>query len=190
MRSLFLFSTKVQYFLGEIPVIGLLILSLLKNSDSESPLKLYPLIIGSAAAAIFIALYFFRAVTISYSEIKHIGLFSRREKAMINAGKTLIITEMKHGKLKVVLFGNNGLPPIYSDPDAEDVKPVDINLFDGKVLGRSFTVKRILRFFSLEGSEAEALLGGDCEISLDFLKATSTTVDTGRKICLYFTKTI
>lgn len=189
MKSLFLFSTKVQYFLGEIPVIGLLIVSILKNQDSKTALKLYPLIIGSAAAAIFIALYFFRAVTVSYSEIKHIGLFSKREKAMINAGKTLIITEMKRGKLKIVLFGNNGLPPIYSDPD-EEVKPVDIHLFDGKVLGKRYTVKRILRFFSLENSEAEALINGDTEITLDFLKATSTTVDTGREISLYFTKTV
>ena len=190
MKSLFLFSTKVQYFLGEIPVIGLLIASILKNEDSKTALKLYPLIIGSAAAAIFIALYFFRAVTISYSEIKHIGLFSRREKAMINAGKTLIINEMKRGKIKVVLFGNNGLPPIYSDPETEEVKPVDIHLFDGKVLGKSYTAKRILRFFSLSPDEAEALWNTDTEITLDFLKATSTTSETGREISLYFTKTV
>ena len=190
MKSLFLFSTKVQYFLGEIPVIALLIASIVKNEDSNTALKLYPLIIGSAAAAIFIALYFFRAVTLSYSEIKHVGLFSRREKAMINAGKTLIITEKRHGKLNVVLFGNNGLPPIYSDPDADEIKPVDIHLFDGRVLGRDHTLKRILRFFSLEREDIETLLGGDGEITLDFLKATSSTVETGREISLNFTKTI
>lgn len=176
--------------MGEIPVVGLLIASILKNEDSHSALKLYPLIIGSAAAAIFIALYFFRAVTVSYTEIKHIGLFSRREKAMINEKKTLIITEMKRGRLKIVLFGNNGLPPIYADPEAEESLPVDIHLFDGTVLGRGRAIKRILRFFSLSDTEAEELLSRESEISLDFLTATSSFGEDGREIRLYFTKTV
>lgn len=190
MKSLFLFSTKVQYFLGEIPVIALLIVSILKNEDSENALKLYPLIIASAAAAIFIALYFFRAVKISYSEIRHVGLYSQREKALINAKKTLIITEMKRGRLKIVLFGNNGLPPIYSDPEAEEVLPVDIHLFDGTVLGRGGTIKRILRFFSLSECESKALLSGEGEISLDFLTAKSSVLDDSREISIHFTKTV
>ena len=190
MRSLFLFSTKIQYFLGELPVIGLLVASILKNEDSKSALKLYPLIIGSAAAAIFIALYFFRAVIISYSEVKHVGFFSPRERAMINEGKTLIITEMKRGKLKVVLFGNNGQPPIYPDPDAKSIEPVDIHLFDGRVLGRTATIKRILRFFSLNNDEITALLDNEDEISLDFLTASASVCDDKREIRLHFTKTV
>ena len=191
MRSLILFSTKLWYFLAEIPLIFLFVLAIMKNGGSSHPLKLIPLIIITGAGIIFVFLYYARGIIISYSEVRHIGLFSERDKAMINEGKTLILTLRKRGNMRVVLFGNNGEAPLFpNNEEGEEDKPVDFNLFKGLALGRAATLKRILRFFDINEEDRESLIRESCTAENEFVKVESTEVDGRREIRILFTATV
>ena len=189
MKSITLFCTKMRFFLGEIPIIFLLVVSIIHNGDYDGPMKLYPLIIFCIAAASFIVIYFFRAVRISYSEIKDIGRFSERNIAIINAGKTIILKLKKRSTVLVELFGNDGMPPLYS-PEDESTEPIDINLFRGRVIGGRRAIKRVLKFFGADDNAARELIASECSFEYENVNITSGNEDGGLEIYIFMKNTV
>ncbi|MBQ8689394.1 MAG: hypothetical protein IJ515_03415 [Clostridia bacterium] len=198
MKKKYLFCTNAWFYLSELPLAFLLVVACRFNSTVDTLMGLIPLIVVLSAAMIFIFLYFFRMVVISYEEIKMLGLFSSRDKAIINKDKTLILTIRPGADLKIELFGNNGTPSLLSG--LKDDPPMDIYLFRGKVIGRKRAAKSILRFFKMSEEDIVAAVGDfvmdksdtpnvffrDCEL----FTVTSEKIDDNREIRIKFKETI
>lgn len=157
MKKTHLFCTRLWFYLSEIPAIALLVISIIFNNDSGGILKLFPLIIFSAAAIIFIFLYFFRMIIISYEEIKCVGAFSSKDSAIINKDKTLIFTVNSNNKIIVKLHGDGGRPG-YNWAKGENYLPKDIDLFREKAVGGLRSVKRVLEYFNVPKNDINEFL--------------------------------
>ena len=155
MKRIFLLSTRLYIFLIELPLVFLLTLAIIFNGRADGLLKLYPLIVTLSLAIIFIFLYFFRGIKIKYDEIKDVGLFSKRDKVVLNKDKTLIITVLQHKKLKIELFGFDGKAGL---DWLKDEEPKEIYLYRGKAIGGKSTPERILRFFEVSEEDLEKIL--------------------------------
>ena len=161
MKKKYLFCTSPLMYLSELPVIILFIIVLRYNRYSELLTKFYPLLIFLVLTMVFIFIYLFRVISISYEEIRYHGLFSSRDRADINEGKELIITVLPKRRLRINLFGNDGTLPEYSWINAENGKPLDIFLFRGKALGTKRKVLSLLRFFGVDEEDASQALLND-----------------------------
>ena len=159
MKKKYLFCTRLRVYLIELPVIVLFAITLHYNKYSEELAKFYPLLIFLAAAMIFIFVYFFRAISISFEEIRYHGLYSSRDHAEINEGKELILTLQEKRRIRIELFGNDGKPPELSwVKDDQSYTPVDIYLFRGKAIGGKRSIKSLLRYFGVSESDVESVL--------------------------------
>jgi hypothetical protein len=142
-------------------------------------------------AIVFILLYLIRVVVISYDEVKIVGLFSSKDRAIINKDKTLIISQRRGRRLKVILFGNDGTRPALDWAQGDDFVPVDINLFKEIGYGGLGTIRRILRYFEVDENSVERLVSEErCEVCLDNLKISKTTVDGKFEYRILFLKTL
>ena len=155
MKFVFLFCTKLRVYLTELPVILLLAIAIHYNDGSDELFKLYPLQIFLALVILFILVYFFRAITITYDEIRYHGLFSSRDSAVINKDKTIIITMKPSRRLTVELFGNDGQLPALDWLKDSDTPPVDIFLFRGKAVGGKRAVRSVLKYFGVAEDEID-----------------------------------
>lgn len=191
MKKLLIFSTHPLMFLTSIPLFVLLILSIIFNGYSDSLLKLYPLITVSALAIIFIFLYLIRVIVITTDEIKIVGLFSSKDRAIINKDKTLIISQRKGKRLKVILFGNDGRRPSLDWANKDDFTPVDINLFKEIGYGGDRTIKRILKYFEIDYAVANALISKkEYSVDLPLYRVSKTTSDKKFEYRIKFLETI
>lgn len=187
-----LFGTKLRYFWVLIPMIGLLSLSISFNGSSDNLLKLYPLIVFLSGCIIFTVVFLFRAVGLAFDEVRTIGLFSSRERVMINEGKTLTLTLLPKRKLAVELFGNDG---VLAELDwlrgNEDGTIPDINLFRAKAIGGVRTLIKVLKFYGLSHEDAEALVneGTPYEDELISVSASSNESEQ-RQISIKFIATV
>ena len=161
MKKKFLFCTRMRVYLTELPIILLFIITLHYNKYSEEVMKLYPLLIFLGAAMLFILVYFFRAISISFEEIRYHGLYSSRDHAEINEGKEIILTMCNKRRIRVELFGNDGRPPELSWISEEDYKPVDIYLFRGKAIGTKKTVKSLLKYFGVDEGDIDSVFSSE-----------------------------
>ena len=154
MKKIYAFCTRLRVYWVLLPIIFLLTICIIHNEKSEGALKLYPLIALCSLAIIFTLVFLFRMVEISYSEIRHIGLFSERDKVIITEGKKIVLRRGKGGITIVELVGNNGR---HAELDwlKNSNEPVrDIVMFSAKAAGGRFVMKRILRYF---GADEECL---------------------------------
>lgn len=184
-----LFCSKAWYFITEIPLLLFLYITCYYNFSSGEPWKLIPLILVLLATIIFIGIYFFRYISISYAEIRYHGLFSSRDSAVINKDKTLIITMLGGSNLSVELYGNDGRPPLYAGINSNT--SVDIYLFRGRAIGGKKTVSSLLSFFEIDEAEIEKALYND-EMSFDNenISLTAKKKEDIREIRIKFKKTI
>ena len=159
MKKKYLFCTKLWFYLTEIPLALLLAAAIYYGPMTEGVFKLVPLMVTIISAMLFILVYFFRIVVISYEEVRYRGLFSSRDRAFINKDKTLIITMYPHGNLDIDLFGNDGQPPMFAG--LKDEPPIDIYLFRGRTIGSRRTVRSILGYFDIPDDDAMAALCDD-----------------------------
>lgn len=159
MKKKYLFCTKLWFYLTEIPLALLLAVSIHYGPMTEGEFKLVPLMVTISFAMLFILVFFFRMVVISYEEVRYRGLFSSRDRAFINKDKTLIITMHPHGNLDVDLYGNDGQPPMFAG--LKDEPPIDIYLFRGRTIGSRRTVISILEYFDIPTDDARAALAND-----------------------------
>ena len=179
-------------FLTELPVLILLILAIVFNGSADGILKLYPLIITSAATMVFIFIFFFRVITLSGEEIRIIGRFTSRECAIINKGKRLTLTLDKKNRLKLELFEDDGVLPeldfLKNDPS---YKPAGLNLFREKAVFGEWSLRRILRYFEIERGKVDAVLSSDTyECKSSFLNLNSKNSGELLTVNIEFTKTI
>lgn len=192
MKRITFFSTRLWVYLFDLPIIALLTAALLLQRRDTSLLRFIPLEILLFACIIMLPVYFFRAVTVSRDEVRDRGFFSARDRAVMNRGKTLILTLSTRRRLGIALFGNDGQTPaldwLKNDPN---YVPMDIYLFRANTLGGRRRVRRLLTLLDLSGEDADALLSLSAPIrETDTVRAT---VEKKNEICeirLYFKETL
>ena len=190
-KRLSLFCTEWYMYLCELPVIYLLHLCIKYNDNVDVPVKLYPLIIALICGAVFMFIYLYRVIDISYAEIKAIGPFSSKEKALVNEGKTLTLTLLKRGRIRVELSGICEQPPALDWAKNEDYENVEINLFRDRAVGGKSAIKRALAFFDVPNSDIDAALTREkFENRYKFIDLYVENRDDIREIKIKFTKTV
>ena len=171
MKSVYVFCTKWYVFLTEIPLAALLALTIYYNKYADNLVKFYPLI--------------------SYDEIRYIGIFSSRDKAVINKDKTVIINFLSYGRIKVRLFGSDGKAPLLDwAQNDENYTPVDIFLFRGKGVGGQRAVRRILKYFEVPKDEQTRFINEDFSAEYMYSSISSSIVDDNREIRIRITETV
>ena len=158
MKSIYFFCTKPWIYLTELPVLFMLWVAMIFNGQSEEIFKFYPLIIALSAAVIFIFVYFFRVISISYDEIRYHGLFSSRDSATIEENKTLVISVKPKFRLGFELYGDIGKEPIFDWMKAENAEHRDICVFRGKAIGGKSSALRTLKFFCVSTDDLNKCL--------------------------------
>ncbi len=190
LKQLILFGTKLYVYLIELPLILVLVGAIQYNSESEALLGLYPLIIFSILAILFVAVYFFNAVIITNARIKQFGLFSSRDSALINKDKTLVLTYLPRRRMRVELFMLQKKSALEWVSD-EDFKPIEANIFRERVIGSDSTAKRVLKFFGATKEQIQSLLSEESATAETEDIIFSTDVYGERKrILIKFIKTI
>ena len=149
MNYVFLFCSKLRVYLTEVPVLILLAIALRYNESSDELLKLYPLVIFLSLAVIFIAVYFFRAILISNSEIRLIGAFSSQDSADIAKDRMLTLTPVGGHSIRVELIGGADEEPAFEWMREENSAHRDISLFRGKAIGGTGAIRRVLAHFGM-----------------------------------------
>ncbi len=191
MKKLSLLSTSLLMYLTELPIIYLLYIAIKYNANVEGAFKLYPLIIALIGIAIFIFIYLFRVVIISYDMIKSVGPFSSKEKALIVEGKTLILTIVKHRKTKVELFGVDEQPPMLDWAIDKDYTAIEVNLYRDRVPGGYRAVKKILKYFEVLPEDVDLIVSSSSfEKSYEFFDIHTKECDDLKEIKIKFTKTV
>lgn len=186
MKTIYLFCTKPWLFLTEVPVVALFWIAVKFNKYSDLPVKFYPLIFTSAFFIIFIMLYFFRAISISYDEIRCHGLFSSRDNALISENKTLTIALHPHSNLKLELYEDASKNPAFEWMKASDVMHRDVCIFRARAIGGKKSIQKILKFYTLpEESLADATTPGFTHES-DAIKVTTVAENEVLKVNIKF----
>ena len=163
MKPMYIFASRLRSFWVLVPITIVLWLSVHFNKAADGLYKLYPLIIFSAIAIIFAIVYLFRAIEISYAEIKYIGRFSSRDSATINEGKTIVIDLLPKKKVSIQLYGNEGYNPEIKWLQNDEGEVEDICLFRGKSYGGRNDAARILLYFGVDANDIDAFLTSDKE---------------------------
>ena len=191
MKSIFLFRTKLMMYWVLLPLLILLGAACYYNQFADNFLKLYPIITVTVGGIIFIVIYFFRGIKISYDEIRDVGLFSGRDSAMINEGKTLILKRVKHGRVEITLFGNDGVTADLDWLKSTGEAPRDISLFRGKAIGGLKAIRRIMSFFDVPKDDIELALKNDgFSCNYDLVSVNCEEIDECAVINIRINKTI
>lgn len=165
----------------ELPLILLLTVVIHYNSSSTHWLKLYPLIILIIAAMIFVLVFYFRVIELSYSDIRYIGRFTSRDSALITKGKTLVLRPEKHGKIRIFLRGVDEKSELTWSRESND-EPMEICMFRGKAWGGKRTLGRILDYFGADKAELDEILASDSyEKSYQTVTVTTALDEVERK---------
>ncbi len=149
MKGIFLFCSRLRVYLTEIPVMIMLAITIFYNDQSTDLLKYYPLIVFLCLVIIFIAVYFFRLISITTDEVRYHGLFSSKDSAFITKDRTLKLSLHPRKSLRVELYGDAGKEPAFDWMKAEDVVHREICLFRGKAIGGRGSATKILKYFGV-----------------------------------------
>ena len=188
MKKLLIFpNTIFRPILVSIPLLFIFVSAIRMNDAVQTSGKLYPLIIFSGLAVVFTFVFFFRPVILSHDEIKSIGPFSSRDKAIINMDKTLILTERGSGLISIDLYGNDGMNADLDWLKGENVLH-DTYLFKSKVVGGVHTMKNILLFFGANEALADEILSADAiERETYGMEISSSKIEENKEIRIKFT---
>ena len=174
MKSIFLFCTRLYVFLIEIPPMILLAITISLHDESKDVFGFYPLEIFLCLLIIFIMVYFFRAVTITYDEIRMHGLFSSKDKLLFKKGHTLVIGMLPKRKLRLEVYGDLGADKIYDWMSADEGQNHEISLFRERSIGNEKTVAKILKYFGVTEQALEGAFEREGEIFKDeFIEVSS-----------------
>jgi len=160
MKKIFIFGTKLHMYLCELPLIAFFVLAIIFNDTTDESIGaagLYPLIFATGAGIIFMFVYLFRAVLISAESVRSVGLFSSRDRAIINKDKSLVLTIRPKHKIKIELFGKDDAPDL--DWISKDEAPRDyVNLYRDIAVGGVGTVKRVLSAFDVPKADIDEII--------------------------------
>jgi hypothetical protein len=154
-------------------------------------MKLYPLIIFSIGAIIFTFIYYFRFISISYSEIKYIGRFTSRDSATVNEGKTLVVELLEKRRVGIKLYGNEGYNPDIKWLTNAEGESGDICIFRGKAYGNEGVAEVILGYFGISSEDLNDIFSDD-NFKKSYENVTvSVKIENGnRQIKIKFDKTV
>ena len=190
MKKTFLFCTRLRFYLTEIPPVALLIIAIAQNSNADGFFKLYPLIAVLSLGIIMIFLYFFRLIFISNEEIESVGIFSSRDHAIIDSGKTLTTIIKSDGQIKVELSEKCANSSFSWNKD-NDSPLSDINIYRERAVGGKRAVKRILKYFSVPQDDYLSILNDEkFEKAYENFNIKAFDENKERYINIEFTKTI
>lgn len=191
MKYVFLFCTKLKVYWVELPILILLYFALIYNEKSEEVFKLYPLITALIIAAIFVMVYFFRAVTISTDEVRCHGIFSSRDKAFISEGRTLVIALHGKRKIKLELLGAPDEEPAFEWMKNETPASRATSLFRESAVGGKSTAERILKYFDVPEDDAKrAVCDESFSADYEYVSVKSLTNSEVHEVHIRFNKTI
>ena len=191
MKPMYIFASRLRSFWVLVPITIVLWLSVHFNKAADGLYKLYPLIIFSVIAIIFAIVYLFRAIEISYAEIKYIGRFSSRDSATINEGKTIVIDLLPKKKVSIQLYGNEGYNPEIKWLQNDEGEVEDICLFRGKSYSGRNDAARILLYFGVDANDIDAFLTSDKEpVDYENVTVASLTYLEHRQIRIQMNTTI
>jgi len=194
MKSIFFFCTKLRMFWTLLPVSILLWLANKFNDDVEGFVKLYPLQIFLIGVIVFIFIFFFRVISVSNQEIRMHGLFSSRDRALINKGRSLKLTIRPKRRVKFELYSTEEEPP-FEWMKAVEYLPQQICLFRASCVGGAGSVRQVLRFFGTPEDDIDMLLSRECtegyKKKLKYTTVSSADNDDGlREILIFFDETV
>lgn len=190
MKKTFLFCTKPVFFLTELPPVILLIIAISQNNQADGFFKLYPLIAVLCLCITLIFLYYFRMILVSFEEIQSVGVFSSREHAIIDEGKTLMITLLPKGFVKLELNEKTANSSFSWSKD-KDSTLTDMNIFRERAIGGKGAVRRLLKYFTVPSSDHDMILSDEnFQKSYENFNVESGISDEKRYISIEFTKTI
>ena len=190
MHFLFFLSTRLKVFLTEIPPILLFAMAIIYNDSVNSPFKLYPLMVILCALILFIPVYFLRGVFINYEEVRCVGFFSSKEKAIIKEDRTLVLTLLPKRKVRIELFSKN------NDGEASFAwltkeEAVWVNVFRARVNGKEGVIKKALRYFEIDEEVITATLEKDnFSVELERVKVMTDIENESKKVTVYFKETL
>lgn len=191
MKPIYIFATRIRAFWVLLPMIVMLYLSVMFNNDSEMAMKLYPLIIFSSACIVFTFVYLFRAIEISYSEIRYIGRFSSKDSAEIIEGRTLELELMKGGRIAIRLYGKEGYNPDIKWLESDDSDSADICVFRGKAYVGAIAAEKILSYFGVPREDIDSFIDSDKdEKSYECVTVSSYTENDNIHIRIRMDKTV
>ena len=176
----YLSSIRLWALWVEIPLVLLLIWILNDNNKVEGILKLYPLLIMTIAAMIFVVVFFARFVKISYAEIRAVGPFSSKDSVIINAGKVIKLVKQPFGKVQLSVIGHDVACGLEWMKPEDRIR--DITLFKSVVYGGDLAIKYILSYYGANAADLDELVKRE-ELSkkYDFITVTVGVDENGAK---------
>ena len=157
MKKTYIYATPLWMYLTELPIIFVLTLAIIHNPSAVGMAKLYPLISLCGLALIFINLYLFRMVRISMAEVRDIGRFSPRDNGSLAAGSSIRIIPTRHGRVKIQVYGEAGLPELDWMRD-QTTDPGVICMYRGRAEGGSRAIKKAMRYFHIPDTDIDEML--------------------------------
>lgn len=190
MKFLLFLSTRLRVFLTEIPPIILFMVAIVYNGAVDTPFKLYPLMVILCALILFIPIYFLRGVFINYEEVRCVGFFSSKEKAIIKEDRTLVLTLLPKKKVRIELFSkNDDGETSYAWLSSEE--SVYVNVFRARVNGKSGVIRKILRYFEVDDDVITSALENEkFAAELEKVKVAAAIENESKKITVYFKETL
>lgn len=176
--------------ISEILPVFLLIPAIAYNNRVNSVMRLYPLIFALSALIIFMVIYFFRGIVLSAEEIRCVGLFSSKDKAMIKKDRVLVISIMPRHRVRLEVFGSN-------DDTTENYAwlkqeaPTMINLYRARANGSASVAKRIMKYFEVDEADITAALSSESFSSeYEKISLSSSIYEDARRIEITFKETL
>lgn len=189
MKKFTLFShTKPLTLLNLLPSTVVAIIAIIFNGYVDTFPHLYPLIITALGITLFLAIFIFRILLVSTEELRMIGPFSSRDKALIKKDTMIKITLKRKNLVRIELFGENEGEPIFDWMKADE-RGDKICILRESVVGGTKAATRLLKFFDVSAATAEKLLSEDCsEISVGTLLLSSEILNEERAVSIRFTE--
>lgn len=148
MKGIFVFCTKLKFYIAEIPLMILLAVAVHYNDYAPGLVKFYPLIVIFSVAIIFIVIYFFRGIYISYDQVSSVGPFSSKDSEFIKKDCTLVLTLCRGGRINVDLWERYDEPAFDWMKKETDVTR-DVRVYHDVGIGGKGTAVRILKYFGV-----------------------------------------
>ena len=156
MKSKILFLTPAWVYLTLIPQILLLTFAVHNNDGVDTPFKLYPLIVVLSLCIMFTVVYFFRIAVISFEEVRCIGLFSPRERIVIEKDKTIGFKILKKGKVELGVYEPSDATPVFTWLEGDI--PDTINVFRTTAYAKSRQIKGILKYYEVDEADIPTIM--------------------------------
>ena len=125
----------------------------------------------------------------AWEEIRDIGLFTRRDEAVINKGTALSITLPKRGKMKIILLGDRGAAGFDWIKPGE--KTHELPMYRGNAYGGAKAVAAILRYFGAGEGDIDTIIKGYAvSFTYKYSKVSAKDTEDGREIRIDITETL